>query len=91
MSSLLYRRGRLAYSGTWWVTGRWVLAIAGIVALIEVKPPKLNNEIRVDGTPAQEVIDALPDASGGQGILAFHAGDGERGLLPQASSSRRSS
>ena len=82
MSSLLYRWGRVAYSGRWWVTGFWVVAIAGIVALIAVSPPKLSNEIRIDGTPAQEVIDELadrlPGASGGQGILAFHADDGQR-------------
>ena len=82
MSSLLHRLGELAYGGKWWVTGLWVLAIAGIVALMAVSPPKLSNEIRIDGTPAQEVIDdladRLPDASGGQGILAFHTEGGER-------------
>ncbi|CAN5190946.1 MMPL family transporter [soil metagenome] len=82
MSSLLYRWGRLAYSQRWWITGLWALAIAGIVALIVINPPKLSNEIRIDGTPAQEVIDLLadrlPDASGGQGMLAFHTDNGER-------------
>ncbi|MDO8383121.1 MAG: MMPL family transporter [Microbacterium sp.] len=82
MSSLLYRWGKTAYAGKWWVSGLWLLLIAGIVTLIVVNPPKLSNEIRIDGTPAQEVIDdladRLPDASGGQGILAFHSTDGER-------------
>ncbi len=82
MSSLLYRWGKIAYAGKWWVTGAWLLVIAGIVLLVAMNPPKLSNEIRVDGTPAQEAIDdladRLPDASGGQGILAFHSTDGER-------------
>nr|WP_238403831.1 MMPL family transporter [Gordonia desulfuricans] len=47
-----------------------------------VSPPQLSNEIRIDGTPAQEVIDdlteRLPEASGGQGILAFHSTDHQR-------------
>ncbi|MDO8383855.1 MAG: MMPL family transporter [Microbacterium sp.] len=82
MSSLLYRWGKLAYSRRWWVTGLWVLGLAAMVGVIVMNPPQLSNEIRIDGTPAQEVIDdladRLPDASGGQGILAFHATDGDR-------------
>ena len=82
MSSWLYRWGALAYRGKWWVTAIWVVLIAAIVGLIVVNPPKLSNEIRIDGTAAQEVIDdlsdRLPDASGGQGIIAFHSTDGER-------------
>ncbi|QBE49671.1 MMPL family transporter [Leucobacter triazinivorans] len=82
MSSLLYRWGALAYRGKWWVTAIWVVLIAAIVGLIVMSPPKLSNEIRIDGTAAQEVIDdladRLPDASGGQGILALHSTDGER-------------
>ena len=82
MSSLLYRWGRIAFRKKWWVTGVWAVLIAAIVSVIVVNPPQLSNEIRIDGTPAQEVIDdladRLPDASGGQGILAFHTTDGER-------------
>ncbi|KTR94943.1 transporter [Microbacterium testaceum] len=82
MSSLLYRWGGVAYRGKWWLVGVWALAIAAIVSVIVVNPPQLSNEIRIDGTPAQQVIDdlatQLPEASGGQGILAFHTTDGER-------------
>ncbi|MGW0035417.1 MMPL family transporter [Gordonia sp. NPDC003376] len=82
MSSLLYRWGRSAFVGRWWVAGIWAAIIVGIASVMVVSPPQLSNEIRIDGTPAQEVIDdlteRLPEAAGGQGILAFHSTDHQR-------------
>lgn len=82
MSSLLYRWGKSAFSNKWAVTGVWLALIAAIVGMLLVNHPKVTSEIRIDGTPAQQVIDdlakQLPDASGGQGILAFHTADGGR-------------
>ena len=82
MSSLLYQWGKLAHAKPWYVIGAWVLVAGVIIGFIAANPLRLSNDIRIDGTPSQEVIDELalrlPDASGGQGIIAFHATDGER-------------
>ncbi|MFZ2963071.1 MAG: MMPL family transporter [Rhodoglobus sp.] len=82
MSSFLYRWGKLAHTKPWYILGAWALIVGVLVGFLAMNPPRLSNEIRIDGTPAQEVIDELaerlPDASGGQGIIAFHATDGER-------------
>ncbi|GAA4374685.1 MMPL family transporter [Agromyces bauzanensis] len=82
MSSLLYQWGKLAHAKPWYVIGAWVLIAGVIIGFLGVNPPRLSNDIRIDGTPSQEVIDELadrlPEASGGQGIIAFHATDGGR-------------
>lgn len=82
MSTFLYRWGKFAHTRRWLVIAVWAIVAGVIVAALVANPPRLSNEIRIDGTPAQEVIDdlaeRLPDASGGQGIIAFHAADGER-------------
>ncbi|MFC9424076.1 MMPL family transporter [Streptomyces sp. NPDC056987] len=82
MSVLLYRLGRFAYGKPWYVIGGWLAVLAAVVALLVTNPVKLSNEVRIDGTPSQKVIDelatSLPEASGGQGILLFEAPDGAR-------------
>ncbi|MFE1795899.1 MMPL family transporter [Streptomyces sp. NPDC059517] len=82
MSVLLYRLGRFAYGKPWYVIGGWLAVMAAVVVLLATQPVKLSNEVRIDGTPAQEVIDelavSLPEASGGQGMLAFKAPPGTR-------------
>ncbi|MEU5646839.1 MMPL family transporter [Streptomyces milbemycinicus] len=82
MSVLLYRVGRFAYGKPWYVIGGWLAVLAAVVALLVANPVKLSNEVRIDGTPAQKVIDnlsvALPEASGGQGMLVFKAPEGAR-------------
>ncbi|MEU6223275.1 MMPL family transporter [Streptomyces sp. NPDC047042] len=82
MSVLLYRLGRFAYGKPWFVIGGWLAVVVAVVALLAVNPVKLSNEVRIDGTPAQEVIDELavdlPGASGGQGMLVFQAPAGSR-------------
>lgn len=82
MSTLLYRLGKAAHGKPWYFIAAWALLLAVIVGLLLANPARLSNEIRIDGTPAQEVIDQLadklPDASGGQGIIAFQATHGER-------------
>ncbi|WIV57906.1 MMPL family transporter [Amycolatopsis nalaikhensis] len=81
MSTLLYRVGRFAYARPWRVLGAWLLLLAVIAVALMVQPVRLTNEIRIDGTPAQETIDqlarSLPAASGGQGMIAFAAEDGQ--------------
>ncbi|WP_262700711.1 MULTISPECIES: MMPL family transporter [Streptomyces] len=82
MSVLLYRLGRFAYARPWYVIASWLAVVSAVVALLTVNPVKLSNEVRIDGTPAQDVIDdlatSLPEASGGQGMVAFRAQNGTR-------------
>ncbi|MBS4103074.1 MMPL family transporter [Tsukamurella paurometabola] len=82
MSLVLYRLSRWSFRRHWVVIGAWALLLIGVVAGLMVSPPKLNNEVRIDGTPAQQVIDDLaekmPASSGGQGIIAFTAPEGQR-------------
>ncbi|MPY47362.1 MMPL family transporter [Streptomyces acidicola] len=77
MSVLLYRLGRFAYGKPWLVIAGWLAAMACVVGLLAASPVKLSNEVRIDGTPSQQVIDdltaSLPEASGGQGMLVFKA------------------
>ncbi|MGI5443977.1 MMPL family transporter [Streptomyces shenzhenensis] len=82
MSVLLYRLGRFAYARPWYVVAGWLAVVFAVVGLLAANPVKLSNEVRIDGTPAQEVIDdlatSLPEASGGQGMLVFRAQNGTR-------------
>ncbi|WP_329343633.1 MMPL family transporter [Streptomyces sp. NBC_00663] len=82
MSVLLYRLGRFAYGKPWYVIGGWLAVVTSVVALLVVNPVRLSNEVRIDGTPSQQVIDdlakTLPEASGGQGLLLFKAPQGAR-------------
>ncbi|WP_046733721.1 MMPL family transporter [Streptomyces humi] len=82
MSVLLYRLGRFAYGKPWYVIGGWLAVVAAVLGLLAVNPVRLSNEVRIDGTPSQRVIDdlakTLPEASGGQGMLLFKAPEGAR-------------
>ncbi|MFJ7999693.1 MMPL family transporter [Streptomyces sp. NPDC096310] len=82
MSVLLYRLGRFAYGKPWYVIGGWLAVVAAVVGLLVATPVKVSNEVRIDGTPSQRVIDdlarSLPEASGGQGMLVFKAPEGAR-------------
>ncbi|MFM9443749.1 MMPL family transporter [Streptomyces acidiscabies] len=82
MSVLLYRLGKFAYGKPWYVIGGWLAVLAAVVLLLVTSPVRLSNEVRIDGTPSQKVIDglatSLPEASGGQGMLLFTAPEGAR-------------
>jgi RND superfamily putative drug exporter len=82
MSTLLHRLGRYAFARPWHVIGVWLALIAVVAGILAVNPPKVSNEMRINGTPAQQVIDQLaermPEASGGQGMIAFAAPAGTR-------------
>ena len=82
MSRFLHRLGRIAFHQPFLFIGGWVGLIAVIVAILVINPPALSTELRIDGTPAQQVIDDLtrqmPQASGGQGMIAFAVPDGQR-------------
>lgn len=82
MATLLYRIGRFGYDRPWRVIAGWLVLIAMVGGLLALNPPKISNEMRINGTPAQEVIDQLaermPQSSGGQGSIAFAAPAGQR-------------
>ncbi|MDV3126559.1 MMPL family transporter [Mycobacterium sp. 21AC1] len=82
MSTFLYRLGRFAFGRPWLVIGSWLALIGLVAGLLVLSPPKISNEMRINGTPAQQVIDDLaqrmPESSGGQGLIAFAAPDGQR-------------
>jgi putative drug exporter of the RND superfamily len=82
LSVLLYRVGKFAYGKPWYVISGWLAVIAAVAGLLILNPVRLSNEVRIDGTPSQEVVDDLartmPEASGGQGVLAFRAAEGSR-------------
>ncbi len=82
MSTFLHRIGRFAFGRPWAVLGAWLALIAVVAGLLALNPPKISNEMRIDGTPAQQVIDQLaaemPEMAGGQGMIAFAAPQGQR-------------
>lgn len=82
MATLLYRIGRFGFHRPWRVIAGWLVLIAVVGGVLALNPPKISNEMRINGTPAQEVIDHLaqqmPQSSGGQGSIAFAAPGGQR-------------
>ncbi|MGW2256331.1 MMPL family transporter [Streptomyces sp. NPDC001780] len=82
MSVLLYRLGKFAYGKPWYVILGWLAVVAAVLGLLMANPVRLSNEVRIDGTPSQRVIDelavSLPEASGGQGMLVFKPTAGAR-------------
>ncbi|MCK0176137.1 MMPL family transporter [Mycolicibacterium sp. F2034L] len=82
MATFLYRIGRFGYHRPWRVIAGWLALIVMVGGLLALNPPKISNEMRINGTPAQEVIDQLaermPQSSGGQGSIAFAAPEGRR-------------
>ncbi|UFU04103.1 MMPL family transporter [Ruania suaedae] len=82
MSTLLYRLGALAYRTRGRVIAVWVLLLALVGGALALNPPQLSTEFRIDGTPAQQVLDTLdeemPSAAGAQASIVFTAPEGER-------------
>lgn len=82
MSTYLYRLARIALQRPWLVVGGWAVIILVVATILIVNPPKISNEMHINGTAAQEVIDhlaeVLPQSSGGQATIAFVAPDGQR-------------
>ncbi len=82
MSTLLYRLGAFAYRARWRVIAIWVVLLAIVGGALALNPPQMSTEFRIDGTPAQEVLDQLdeemPSAAGAQATIVFTAPEGER-------------
>jgi RND superfamily putative drug exporter len=74
--------GRFSYHRPRSVIGAWLVLIAVVAGVLAMNPPRLSNEMRIDGSPAQQVIDDLgvrmPVLAGGQGLIAFDAPAGQR-------------
>ncbi len=82
MSTLLYRIGMTSYRRPWRVIGVWLGLIAVIATALAAGTVRVSSEIRIQGTPAQQVLDELavrmPAASGGQASIVFQAPEGDR-------------
>lgn len=82
MSRVLARLGSWAYRRPLLVLLGWALVVGGVVALVRTADPDISTSIEVEGTPAQEVLDAvaaqLPEAGGTQGTVVLRADDGGR-------------
>jgi putative drug exporter of the RND superfamily len=82
MSTYLYRLARIALRRPWLMVGGWAVIILVVATMLIINPPKIANEMHINGTAAQEVIDhladVLPQSSGGQATIAFVAPDGQR-------------
>lgn len=87
MSSLLYRVGMSAFGKPFRFLGAWVLLLAVIIGSLLINAPQLSSEVRIDGTPSQELIDklgeVLPQASGGEGSMVFSAPTGSTFFDPK--------
>lgn len=82
MSRVLARVGSWSYRHPLIVLLGWALLVGGVVGLVRTADSNISTSIEVEGTPAQEVLDAvaeqLPDAGGTQGTVVLQAPDGER-------------
>ncbi|MET4781947.1 MMPL family transporter [Glaciihabitans sp. UYNi722] len=91
MSDFLYRLGRGVYTHKWWSIGAWIIVIGVMVALLIGSPPKTTDNIRIDGSPSQKVLDTLstefPAAAGSSGTLVFAAPPGSTVTDPDIASS----
>ncbi|WP_182354281.1 MMPL family transporter [Flaviflexus huanghaiensis] len=80
MSRLLARLGGFSFRRPLLVLTAWLLVLAGTIGLIVTADTKIETSIKVDGTPAQEVLDeiqrTMPEAAGTQGSIVFNAADG---------------
>ena len=87
MSTFLYRVGKAGYSHPFKVLFAWLGILLVLGTTLAFNPPTLSSEIRIDGTPAQQLVDDLqvapPEAAGGQGSLVFQATEGTNLNAPE--------
>ncbi len=86
MSTLLYALGQRAYSKPWRFIVGWVIVIGLLGMLLGVNGVRISNNMTIQGTQAQQVLDtlhrAMPALSGGQGSVVFTVPKGERLTTP---------
>src|SRR5690554_3418398 len=87
MSTFLYRLGRTAFGRPWPFLAGWALVLAGVLAALALNGVSVSSELKIEGTPAQQVqdrvSDEVPEASGSQASVVFIAPDGERLDTPE--------
>ncbi|AZN30582.1 transporter [Flaviflexus salsibiostraticola] len=80
MSRLLARLGAFSFRRPLLVLTVWLLVLVGTIGLVLTSDTRIETSVKVDGTPAQEVLDEIqqemPEAAGTQGSIAFNAADG---------------
>lgn len=87
MSKFLYKIGKSAYSKPWLFIGGWVVVLAIVIAMLGINGVSVSSEMKIEGTESQKVLDQLaeaqPEASGGQGSVVFVAPEGESLNTPE--------
>ncbi|NMP21684.1 MMPL family transporter [Sulfobacillus harzensis] len=87
MSTFLYRVGQQAYRNPWRFIVGWVVILGILATLLGVNGVHISNNMTIQGTEAQQVLDrlhrAMPKLSGGQGSVVFTAPKRERLDTPQ--------
>ncbi|GGO04656.1 MMPL family transporter [Saccharibacillus kuerlensis] len=87
MSKFLYKIGKSAYSKPWLFIGGWVVVLAIVIAMLGINGVSVSSDMKIEGTESQKVLDQLaeaqPEASGGQGSVVFVAPEGESLNTPE--------
>src|SRR5690606_18418407 len=80
MSTFLHRIGAAAYRNPFKVLFAWLAVLLVLGGALVLNPPTISSEVRIDGTPAQELIDdlqvSMPQAAGGQGQIVLRTEGG---------------
>lgn len=93
MSRLLARLGGFSFRRPFAILIVWLIALVGVIGLVQVSDTQIKTSIKVDGTPAQTVLDEIqeqmPEAGGTQGSFVFYAdgqplGDSEKQTIVEA-------
>lgn len=81
MSTFLHRIGATAYGNPIKVLLAWLAVLLVLGGSLALNPPTISSEVKISGTPAQELIDdlttSMPEAAGGQGQVVFTVEDGK--------------
>src|SRR5699024_7212904 len=81
LAGLLYRIGKNAFAHPFRFLGVCLVLLAVIGGSLAISSPKLMNDVNINGTPSQKLIDKLerdlPEAAGGQAAIVYSAPDGQ--------------
>ncbi|MFC5468123.1 MMPL family transporter [Cohnella suwonensis] len=89
MSTFLYKVGKSAYNKPWYFIVSWIAILGIVLALFGANGMHVSSEMKIKGTEAQKVLDQLvqelPQATGGEARVVFTAPKGERLDTPERS------